>query len=693
MSLSAPSFPRHEPRPSARRRSRSMKPVPEPLESRLVLSVTTAPVHAAAVHDTAVPKLGVPIEVTGIDITAVTRNATSGALDLAGMATGTILGQSFTTPLSGVVTPARNAKSDPTLKLDLQPIQLSLLGLAVNTGAIDLEIDATKNGGTLGGGLADALSSATGAGETSQVTAQLNNTLNDTSTLGDLDKAFAHTTTKFLSAKTTQGTATSSVRLSLRSVNRNGRGLNVKLDDGANGPIPVQVTATTGGGMLGDSLSGISSGTGKANQAKVATALKSIATTKVPLTPTTLPGLLAGSMTTGATTTTGATATTDTTSTTSSTDTPVLTLTLNPIDLNLLGLEVQLYGQSPTSPVTVNVQAQPGSGELLGNLLTTVAGLLNVEGVSTALDTVLNNVISLANQSTLSVNGQTGSTSYTNTTTVLDAYIAPVQLNLLGAVVTTSPINLEILAHSGTGLALGNIVVNLANILNNPTGNLVKDIENGLNNLLTELNQMFPNIPSSTTPPVTTPPSGAFQFLTLTVPPIDLNLLGLIVQTSTIQVNATAQSANGNLLGNLIYDFLNTAKVSQSDLDTINGDLNGVLAKVVGVLNDTTLTLSSGAVGSLSPLLQELTSATLIDTTGAAVPPESILNLDIASTNGTPPLDVNLLGVVVTTSDIQVQLIAQDGNGDVLGNLLYNVSHLLDGGLLSVLSILQGLGA
>ena len=180
--------------------------------------------------------------------------------------------------------------------------------------------------------------------------------------------------------------------------------------------------------------------------------------------------------------------------------------------------------------------------------------------------------------------------------------------------------------------------------------------------------------------------------LSLTVPPIDLNLLGLILQTSAIQVNATTQSGNGNLLGNLINDLLNSVHASQSDLNTINSDLNGVLAKVVGILNVTTLTLPSGAVSSLSPTLQELASPTLIDTTGATVSPEPVLNLSIASDSNTPPVDVDLLGVVVTTSNIQVQLLAQPGQGQVLGNLVYNLSHLLDGGLLSVLGLLNSLG-
>ena len=70
--------------------------------------------------------------------------------------------------------------------------------------------------------------------------------------------------------------------------------------------------------------------------------------------------------------------------------------------------------------------------------------------------------------------------------------------------------------------------------------------------------------------------------LSLTLPPIDLDLLGLILQTSTIHVDATAQSGNGDLLGNLLFDLLNTLHVTQSDLNTINADLNAVLAKLIG---------------------------------------------------------------------------------------------------------------
>jgi hypothetical protein len=68
---------------------------------------------------------------------------------------------------------------------------------------------------------------------------------------------------------------------------------------------------------------------------------------------------------------------------------PILTLTLGPINLNLLGLVVSV----PT-PITINIVAIPGPGNLLGNLLCAVANLLN----SGPLATILNQLVTLLNQ-------------------------------------------------------------------------------------------------------------------------------------------------------------------------------------------------------------------------------------------------------------------------------------------------------
>jgi hypothetical protein len=57
----------------------------------------------------------------------------------------------------------------------------------------------------------------------------------------------------------------------------------------------------------------------------------------------------------------------------------ILTLTLGPVDLDLLGLMVHL------NQVVLNITAQPGPGNLLGNLLCSIVGLLNGGNLSNLL--------------------------------------------------------------------------------------------------------------------------------------------------------------------------------------------------------------------------------------------------------------------------------------------------------------------
>ena len=54
----------------------------------------------------------------------------------------------------------------------------------------------------------------------------------------------------------------------------------------------------------------------------------------------------------------------------------ILNLSLGPIDLNLLGLQVEL-DDCDGGPVTLDITAEPGPGNLLGNLLCSLAGLLD----------------------------------------------------------------------------------------------------------------------------------------------------------------------------------------------------------------------------------------------------------------------------------------------------------------------------
>lgn len=66
----------------------------------------------------------------------------------------------------------------------------------------------------------------------------------------------------------------------------------------------------------------------------------------------------------------------------------VLFLNIEPITLNLLGLEVL------TSPITVDINAIPGDGNLLGNLICALAGLLDgtpeaISGITDQLNQIL----------------------------------------------------------------------------------------------------------------------------------------------------------------------------------------------------------------------------------------------------------------------------------------------------------------
>ncbi|MGH2775174.1 MAG: hypothetical protein ACRDJT_07065 [Actinomycetota bacterium] len=65
----------------------------------------------------------------------------------------------------------------------------------------------------------------------------------------------------------------------------------------------------------------------------------------------------------------------------------ILRLVLGPLDLNLLGLRVQL------NRVVLNITAEPGPGNLLGNLLCAVAGLLDRGGLLNVIRNILNAIL------------------------------------------------------------------------------------------------------------------------------------------------------------------------------------------------------------------------------------------------------------------------------------------------------------
>ncbi|WP_051103699.1 hypothetical protein [Terracoccus sp. 273MFTsu3.1] len=101
-------------------------------------------------------------------------------------------------------------------------------------------------------------------------------------------------------------------------------------------------------------------------------------------------GVVTGTLTTlaGATLPVTQTVTTSVASATASGSCNILNLVLGPLHLNVLGLVVDL------NQVVLNITGATGAGNLLGNLLCAVAGLLDGSGIN-GLATLLNRLLGL----------------------------------------------------------------------------------------------------------------------------------------------------------------------------------------------------------------------------------------------------------------------------------------------------------
>jgi hypothetical protein len=67
----------------------------------------------------------------------------------------------------------------------------------------------------------------------------------------------------------------------------------------------------------------------------------------------------------------------------------ILTLVLGPIDINLLGLRIQLFGETPEDPITILIYAVPGPNNLLGNLLCALTGILDPNPAPNQLNQII----------------------------------------------------------------------------------------------------------------------------------------------------------------------------------------------------------------------------------------------------------------------------------------------------------------
>jgi hypothetical protein len=104
-----------------------------------------------------------------------------------------------------------------------------------------------------------------------------------------------------------------------------------------------------------------------------------------------------------------------------------------------------------------------------------------------------------------------------------------------------------------------------------------------------------------------------------------------------------------------------------------------------GLLDATLYDVSGNTIGSVT---DHLVTGIPVDLIGSDAPQRTcdILHLVLG------PLDLNLLGLQVDLSRVVLDITAQTGPGNLLGNLLCAITGLLDGGLnLDVLNQIAGL--
>jgi hypothetical protein len=151
--------------------------------------------------------------------------------------------------------------------------------------------------------------------------------------------------------------------------------------------------------------------------------------------------------------------------------------------------------------------------------------------------------------------------------------------------------------------------------------------------------------------------------LNLHLGPIHLNLLGLRVDTSQICLDITAHQGGG-LLGDLLCSVAHLLDTGVP-LGTI---LNGLTTNQLSLL-------TSGLTGIINGGLGAATAPSAI--AGVSGAHCDILNLSLG------PVDLNLLGLEVELDNchngpVTIDITAVPGPGNLLGNLLCNLSHALD---------------
>jgi hypothetical protein len=162
---------------------------------------------------------------------------------------------------------------------------------------------------------------------------------------------------------------------------------------------------------------------------------------------------------------------------------------------------------------------------------------------------------------------------------------------------------------------------------------------------------------------------GECDILNLALGPIDLNLLGLVValddcEGGPVTVDIVAIEGGG-LLGDLLCEV---AGLLDGGLD-LGNILEGLSADELAVV-------TGGIEDVLNAILDEVLMTNVLTAHISAASHQGgceILNLEIPE-----GLTLNLLGLEVDTSGICLDIHAERGSGNLLGNLLCSLTGLLD---------------
>lgn len=248
---------------------------------------------------------------------------------------------------------------------------------------------------------------------------------------------------------------------------------------------------------------------------------------------------------------------------------------------------------------------------------------------------------------------------------VLSAVAASPQAHVAAAVTPQVQGSVALPIHV-TGINLTNAVQDATSGVVTATGNLTGTL----------LGHQFTTPVTATVTPGAT--ATATPILNLNLNPIHLNLLGLKVDTSRIDLKVTAMPGGG-LLGDLLgSNGLEGQIANQTNSTQLLSTLNSVLNSTTGGLASSGG--AGGLLGGIDAALGSLTGSATIPTGGAAHSPHGVTNLVHLSAG---PVDLNLLGLDVhldngNNGPVVVNVSAQAGKGNLLGNLLTNVAHLLE---------------